>query len=273
VDAPGGPILVFGCGLIGGSAALRWGAARHEVWGYDRRDLQPFVERGGIARQVPIEALPDAAVVVLAASVGRIIAALRELPFRSGQLVTDVGSVKAPVMAAAAALPTGVSFVGGHPMAGSDESGHESAKADLFDGATWALVGAEEPVACVASLVAELGAVPLSCDAAEHDRVVALTSHLPQLLATALAAELEARGEPLSRDLMGQRVRSFLGLAGSSFEAMWRDVLTHNGEEVERALADVVARADQPVEGLAEEFALARRFAAGLPRPLRTPRT
>lgn len=274
-----GPILVFGCGLIGASAAAGWSAAGYEVWGYDRRDLAPLVERGWIAHQVSVEALdsslPEAAVVLLALPVSGILAALRRLPFRAGQLVTDAGSVKAPVIEAAAALPAGVDFVGGHPMAGSEESGYEAARPDLFAGATWALVrsGVDEgarSLARVAALVRALGAEPLVCDAAAHDRVVALTSHLPQLLATALAAELESRDEPLAAALLGPGGRAFLRLAGSSFD-VWRDVLDHNAEEVERALAAVAARAGQPVAALAEEFALARRFAAG--RDVRTRRT
>jgi prephenate dehydrogenase len=262
-----GPVLVVGCGVVGASAAAGWSAAGREVWGYDRRDLTPLVERGWLARQVPMEALdaslPDATVVLLALPVSGILAALRRLPFRAGQLVTDAGSVKVAVMAAAASLPAGVDFVGGHPMAGSEASGYEAARADLFVGVTWALAGADEPSARVASLVAELGATPLLCDAAEHDRVVALTSHLPQLLATALAAELESRGERLASALLGAGGRSFLRLAGSSLE-VWRDVLDHNRDEVDRALAAVAARAGQPVAALTEEFELARRFAARL---------
>ncbi len=259
------PLLVVGCGAVGASAAAGWSAAGHEVWGHDRRDLAALVARGWIARQVPIEALGEAAVVVLALPVTAILAALRRLPFRAGQLVTDVGSVKGVVMAAAAALPAGVELVGGHPFGGSAESGWEAARPDLFAGSTWALVGEDAPVERVAALAAELGATPLRCDAAAHDRVVALTSHLPQLLATALAAELESRDEPLATALLGPGGRAFLRLAGSSF-ALWRDVFGHNGEEVERALAAVAARAAQPVAALEEEFELARRFAARLRR-------
>lgn len=271
-----GPILVLGCGAIGASAAAGWSAKGREVWGYDRRDLAPLLERGWIARQVAADALdeslPEAAVVLLAFPVGGILAALRRLPFRAGQIVSDVGSVKAPVIAAAASLPNGVDFVGGHPMAGSEETGHEGARSDLFVRATWALTtssgerGIDEgdgALARVAALVCELGAVPLLCDAAEHDRVVALTSHLPQLLASALAAELQSRDEPLAEALLGPGGRAFLRLAGSSFD-VWRDVLDANRDDIERALAAVTARAGQPVEALAEEFALARAFAAHL---------
>jgi prephenate dehydrogenase len=270
-----GPILILGCGAIGASAAAGWSGAGHEVWGYDRRDLAPLVERGWMARQVAAESLGEAiaaaAVVLLALPVGAILAALRRLPFRAGQLVTDAGSVKVAVMAAAAALPAGVDFVGGHPIAGSEESGHEAARADLFAGATWALVSSagarpgddDDALARVSHLVRALGAVPFPCDAAEHDRVVALTSHLPQILATTLAAELQSRDETLADALLGPGGRAFLRLAGSSFD-VWRDILDQNADEIERALAAVSARAAQPVEALAEEFALARAFAARL---------
>lgn len=262
MSTPAGPILVLGCGVVGASAAAGWTATGRVVWGVDRRDLGPLIERRWLERQVTVEALPEAAVVVLALPVGGILAALRGLPFRAGQLVTDVGSVKGAVMAAARALPPEVAFVGGHPFGGSERSGFEAARPDLFRGSTWALVGEDEPAARMAALAESLGAVPLRCDAAAHDRVVALTSHVPQLVATAVAAELGGRGdEALAAQLLGPGGRAFLRLAGSSFE-LWRDILAHNQEEVERAFAAVAARAGQPVTALAEEFAAARRFAA-----------
>ena len=209
--------------------------------------------------------------VVLALPVGGILAALRRLPFRAGQLVTDTGSVKGAVMAAAAALPPGVRFVGGHPMAGEARGGFEAARPDLFQGASWALVprpaagesGQAAEAEAVAALVRELGAMPVPCAAGEHDRVVALTSHLPQLLATAVAAELEGRAEPLAAALVGPGGRAFLRLAGSGFE-VWRDILEHNRAEVERALEAVRGRAAQSPHALEEDFAAARRFAERL---------
>ena len=273
-EADASPLLVVGCGLIGASAAAGWSAAGREVWGYDRRDLSPLLERRWLTRQVPVEALPEAAVVLLALPVGGILGALRRLPFRAGQLVTDVGGVKSPVAAAAAALPRGVAFVGGHPLAGSERGGFEAARGDLFAGAAWALVGKGQARRRVAALVRELGARPVFCAAEEHDRAVALTSHLPQLLATAVAAELESRGEALAAELVGPAGRAFLRLAASPWE-VWRDVLEHNGEQVERALAAVHGRAVGPTPALAEEFAAAQRFAVRLRRsgqPVRTRR-
>ena len=177
--------------------------------------------------------------------------------------MTDVGGVKTSVMAAAAALPAGVRFVGGHPMAGAERGGFEAARADLFAGAPWALVGGGPARAAVAALVRQLGARPVACGAEEHDRAVAFTSHLPQLLATALAAELEARGDALAAELVGPAGRDLLRLAASPW-AVWSDVLEHNREEVERALDAVRGRAGQPADALAEEFAAAGRFARRL---------
>ena len=261
---------MLGCGLIGASAAAGWSAAGREVWGHDRRDLAPLVERGWLARRVPIEALAEAPVVFLGLPVGGILGALRRLPFRAGQLVTDAGSVKAAVLAAAAGLPPGVRFVGGHPMAGEARGGFEAARPDLFAGATWALVprapdraAADPDVEAVAALVRALGAEPVPCGAEEHDRVVALTSHLPQLLATAVAAELEGRGEPLGSALVGPGGRAFLRLAGSGFD-VWGDIIEHNRAEVERALEAVRGRAAAAPRGLEEDFAAAQRFARRL---------
>lgn len=261
-DVVDGPVAVLGCGLVGASVAAGLSEAGVEVWGADRRDLSPLVERGRLARQVDPDGVADAAVVVLALPPSGIVAALRRLPFRPGQLVTDVGSVKAPMLDAAAALPPGVDYVGGHPMAGGTTSGFEEARADLFRGAVWVLAAEadEEPRERVAGLARALGAEPLVVESARHDRLVALTSHLPQLLSTALAAELEAVGEPeLVGKLLGPGGRGFLRLAESPFD-LWRDIFHLNEIEVSRALAAVAARAGQPAQGLAEEFAAARRL-------------
>lgn len=137
--AADGPLAVLGCGLVGASVAAGLTAAGREVWGADRRDLGELVECGWMTRQVPPDGVRDAAVVVLALPPSGIVAALRRLEFRPGQLVTDVGSVKAPMLDAAAALPPEVDFVGGHPMAGGTGAGFEAARPDLFHGATWML--------------------------------------------------------------------------------------------------------------------------------------
>lgn len=254
-------IGVLGCGLMGASVAAGLAAAGHPVWGADRRDLGPLVERGWLERQVTADELRDADLVVLAVPPPAICGALARLPFRPGQRVTDLGSVKVPVEKAARRLPEGVAFVGGHPMAGGTGSGWEAARGDLFRGAVWVLstTAAQEHRAVVAALVRRLGAEPVLCEPARHDRLVALTSHLPQLLSTCLAAELESLDDPLVERLLGPGGRDFLRLAKSPWE-LWREILVANRAELARALTAVAARAGQPPETLDGEFAGAQRL-------------
>ncbi|MFP3941854.1 MAG: prephenate dehydrogenase [Thermoanaerobaculia bacterium] len=307
------PVLVLGCGLIGGSIAAGLSGSGMEVWGADRRDLAPLVERRWLARQVPAERVAEAAVVVLALPPSGVLGALARLPFQPGQVVTDTASVKAPVARAAARLPPGVAFVGGHPMAGGTGSGWEAARPDLFRGAAWALSpvdgpppapvpggregrgGGPDPEAArtqVEALVRRLGAEPVTVEPERHDRIVALTSHLPQLLAVALAAELDALdGAPAGSGssegssaaegpspessggsgrpgadvaaLLGPGGRGLLRLAESPYE-LWRDIVALNRDEIARALSAVAARAGLPPDALEEEFTRARETARRL---------
>lgn len=256
-----GPIAVFGCGLVGASLAAAWSAAGEEVWGCDRRDLGVLRRRRWIARQVPPEELARAAVVVLALPPAGIVAALRRYPFRAGQLVTDTGSVKRDIAAAARQLPKGVAFVGGHPLAGGTGAGYESARADLFAGATWVLLpeGAKGARGRVEDLVGRAGAAPVTCGAERHDRILALASHLPQLLSSALAAELQALDDPLAPLLVGPGGADFLRLAQSPY-GLWREILTANRDAVSNALAAVAGRAGVPVECLEADFRSAADF-------------
>lgn len=256
-----GPVGILGCGLVGASVAAGLSAEGVTVWGADRRDLAPLLERGWIERQVEADELADVALVVLALPPAAIRGALARLPFRPGQRVTDTGSVKVPIEKAARRLPEGVRFVGGHPMTGDTGSGFEAARPDLFRGAVWMLstTAPERDRELVGRLVRRLGAEPMLCEPARHDRLVALTSHLPQLLSTALAAELQRADDPLVPRLLGPGGRDFLRLARSPWE-LWGEILTANRDEVSRALTAVAARAGQPPETLEEEFRAAQRF-------------
>lgn len=279
------PVLVLGCGLIGGSVAAGLSESGVEVWGADRRDLAPLVERGWLSRQVPVERIGEAALVVLAVPPSAVLGALARLPFRPGHVVTDTASVKAPVVRAAARLAAGVAFVGGHPMTGGTGSGWEAARPDLFRGAAWALSPVEFSVESrveaprdrtrgtpedargrVEALVRRLGAEPVAVEPERHDRIVALTSHLPQLLAVALASEigaLDGAEDDAWAALLGPGGQGLLRLAESPYE-LWRDILALNRDEVARALAAVAARAGLPPDALEEEFTRARETAREL---------
>jgi prephenate dehydrogenase len=156
---------------------------------------------------------------------------------RAGLVVTDVGSVKVPIVREAAALGL-TSFVGGHPMAGTERRGFGASSPDLFRGAPWWIVRASDPRATrvVRALVRATGARPLTISAAEHDRVVAFLSHVPQVTSWALLAA--ARADPV--------VRRYLSAAGPGFRDMtrlahsprglWGEILRENAPEVARAL-------------------------------------
>lgn len=258
-------VAVLGCGLIGASVAGALSCAGHPVVGADRRDLTPLIERGWITRQVDADDLAEADVVFLALPPSGVIGALRRLPFRVGQIVTDVVSVQHPVEEAARSLDPGIRFVAGHPMAGGTGSGFEAAREDLFRDAVWVLSEAADPEAreTVAVLVRRMGAEPLAVDGAHHDRIVALTSHLPQLLSTALAAEMDGLDDPLTDKLLGPGGRDFLRLARSPY-GFWKDVFQLNEEAVSQALTAVTSRAGQSSHTLEDEFAAARRFLRSL---------
>lgn len=214
--------LVVGLGLIGGSIALR---LRERGWRvrYDdpHVDTEEF-ERGD-----------DAPLVVIATPVDVAIEQVKQP--RSG-VVTSVCSVMQPLRDAASGR-----FVAGHPLAGSEQSGFAAARADLFDGKRW-FVDADDPQ--VEELVRDCGAIADRVDAAEHDEAVALTSHLPQVLSTALAAMLAEREELLR--FAGSGLKTFLRLAGSD-GAVWTPVIDANrvqiaghAEELERVVRRIL---------------------------------
>lgn len=193
-------IAILGTGLIGTSIGLGLKAANRdslEVVGFDRfRDHAQAAERVKAvdrALRDPGEAVRGAGLVILAVP----ILAIRELmeqiarDLEPGAIVTDTGSTKAEVMRwARDYLPSTVSFVGGHPMAGKTEAGPGAAEATLFQGARWAIVptthASEDAVDVVAGLAHQLGATPMFMDAEEHDAYVAAISHLPLMAATAM---------------------------------------------------------------------------------------
>jgi len=181
-------------------------------------------------------------VVLLAQPIGRIVAMIEEMAPDLGPntLVTDAGSTKAQICAAAARFLPPEQFLGGHPMAGKESRGASSADGGLFRGRTWVLT--RESDHPFAGWVRKIGAQILVLGPEEHDRTVALTSHLPQLLATALGCTV---GAGLERDEQlragGPGLIDMTRLALSSFD-MWNDILATNAEPVDGALAAIIAR-------------------------------
>jgi prephenate dehydrogenase len=235
---------IAGLGLIGGSMARGLTAAGWRVLGVDRpRPLRAALRAGAIARGFDslAEAAAEVDVVVLAAPPRANLALLRALARLTPppRVVTDVGSVKAPICAAARALGL-TGFVGGHPMAGRERGGFAASTPDLFAGRTWVLTpGAPVPAAALRTaraLARALGARVVTLDAAAHDRAVAFVSHLPQLASWALRAA--AAGDPVAARhlrVAGPGFADMTRLARSP-RALWRQILGENGTEVKRAL-------------------------------------
>jgi len=189
---------IVGLGLIGGSVGLALrGKGTYRVVGYDKdektraRALKLGICDSSSESLASIAGLSD--ILVIAVPTGAIPeVALEAARFmRPGSVLTDVGSAKAPTLAKIReGLIDGISYVGGHPMAGSERSGLEAASAALFRGAVWALtadLADERALGKVVSLVRACGAEPLLVEAGQHDEAVAFTSHLPYFLALSLA--------------------------------------------------------------------------------------
>ena len=240
-----GRVAILGLGLIGGSLglALRERGLAEEVAGYDPLPgrVQRARERGVIAdvADSPAEAVRGADLVVLAAPVGAMRALLAAIApaLDTRALVTDTGSVKRPVCAAAAELlPNPVRFVGGHPMAGREQQGIEAADPALFAGAVWCLTPDRttdgSALSRVEALVRALGAMPRTLDADWHDVLVGGVSHLPIAAATALVATIAA--DPAGSEALELAAGGFRDTTrvASGDKIMARDILLANADNI-----------------------------------------
>jgi prephenate dehydrogenase len=239
-------VAIVGTGLIGASVGLA--AKRHgaTVVGFDedRAVAEVAAERGAVDEVAGTlgEALRDAELAVVAVPVSRLAGRVRAVLEASGEActVTDVGSTKAAVCAAADGSPR---FIGGHPVCGSEARGPEHASADLFDGATWFLapLPQSEPdrYRLVHGFVGELGATPVAVDPSAHDRLVALTSHLPHVLANVLVNQAGSTRIDGHRPLSsaGGSLRDMTRVAGAN-PRIWVDIFLENAEALRAGLAE-----------------------------------
>jgi prephenate dehydrogenase len=237
-------VAIVGTGLIGASfgLALRGAGFDGSIVGVSsERALADAVACGAIDRGAPLaEAVAGADLVFLSQTIGRILDTVRHLDglVRPGALVTDAGSTKCEIVDAARQALTRGQFLGGHPMAGKETRGAAAADAGLFRGRIWVLTPDERaeldtPAArAFRGWLERIGARVVVLGAEEHDRVVALTSHLPQLASTALGAVL---AETAHIEVSGSGLADMTRLALSSYD-LWRDILATNSEAVDRAL-------------------------------------
>ena len=280
-----GTVAVVGTGLIGGSLALALRRAGLRVQGYDADPgtLSRALSRGAIDQAAPsmADAYAGADVAFVAVTVSAVAGAVAAALEAGVGAVSDVGSVKAPVVRAVEAkVGAGASrFVGGHPMAGSaGEEGIEGADADLFLGAAWVLTPTPdtEPGAftAVRDLVALTGAKIMAVDPELHDDLVAIVSHLPHLAASAvmhLAADDDANHDTLLR-LAGGNFRALTRVSGRS-AGIWPDICVENRAAILHILdryMKELARVRELVEAaerapLLDFFEIARAEVSNLP--------
>ena len=248
--------VIIGIGMMGGSLALalRERGLASRIIGIDRSEtaLNLALKSGAIDAGTTdlTSGVRDADVIVFATPVPLLPAQLEIVApcVRPDALITDIGSVKGRIVAAGQRL-FGPRFVGGHPMAGSERSGFGAAKADLFEGAAWAIVRAapfdletDEPARRLAAFVSALGANPIAMDAERHDRIVALVSHLPHLLSFAFANSVkDSPDSELARRMAGGSYRDMMRVSAADPE-LWRGIFHENRAALRNALTEWEAR-------------------------------
>ncbi|MGA2149182.1 MAG: prephenate dehydrogenase [Bryobacteraceae bacterium] len=273
-------VTIIGTGLIGASfgLALRRAGFDGAILGVSSpAALSDALACGAIDRGAPLaEAVAAADLVFLSQAIGRILDTIRHLGplVKPGALVTDAGSTKCEIVDVARQVLTRCQFLGGHPMAGKESRGARAADAELFRGHPWALTP-DDPHELETPAAREfrrwldrMGAriAVLDCDA--HDRLVARTSHVPQLASTALGAVLEMQWQGALPPLYGPGLMDMTRLALSSYD-LWRDILATNSDHIDRALGDYIQELEHLRENLRtrqmqEEFGKGAAFAKRL---------
>ena len=279
-------IAILGTGLLGTSVglALRAAGFRGAITGWNRspEGAQTALSMGAVDSIAadPLQAARASQVVLLAVPIYATLDYMEKLAGELGSehLVTDVGSTKAQITAAAGRLfntPERAAFLPGHPMAGKERGGAALGDANLFRGAVWLFTDdptwqrsphSAELVKGWREWVAAMGSKTLDLDSARHDELVAWVSHLPQFVATALSALLEEEvGDAPELKDVGGRALSEMTRLGASPYSMWRDIAYTNTEAVQAALLALEQRLAHLRENLRtpelrEEFEQANRF-------------
>jgi len=264
-------VTIAGVGLIGGSFALALRKAGFEgriIGVSSARTIEAALARDVLQEALPLEqAAAQSDVVFLSQPIEQILDTLGVVDrhVRPGTLITDAGSTKAAIVERASHTIHRGRFAGGHPMAGKEARGVEAADADLFRGRPYVLTSPDPELE---RWIQKIGARLVVLDAAEHDRLVALVSHLPQLLSTALAGAFA--NDPAAMRIAGPAAVDMTRLAMSPYD-IWRDIFSTNAGEIDAALANFIARLQQMRAHLRADAAMAREFdkAADAARALR----
>jgi prephenate dehydrogenase len=254
-------VTVAGVGLIGGSfaLALRQAGFQGKIIGVSSpATIRAALDRGAIDEALPLaEAAAQSDVIYLAQPIANILETLNVVDnaVRPGTLITDAGSTKRAIVERAGRTIHRGRFVGGHPMAGKEARGVQSADANLFQSRPYVLTGSD---ATLEYWIKKIGARLVKLDAAEHDRLVAVVSHLPQLLSTALASSIA--DVPQAARVAGPAAVDLTRLALSPYD-IWRDIFATNSVEIDRVIRDAIARLQNLRENLLSERDMQATFA------------
>lgn len=268
-------VAIAGVGLIGGSFGLALRAAGYagRIVGVSRpATIGKAIDRGAIDSGVSLEeAAAEADLLFLSQPVSIILETLEKLggKLKPGSLVTDAGSTKRRICECGERYLGADHFLGGHPMAGKENSGVEAAEARLFRDRPWLVTpcgGTDKPGSPLSreflTWLERIGARTKICSPEEHDRWVARSSHLPQMISTALARSLGARAD---RDAVlsaaGPGLASMTRLALSSWD-IWKDILATNGDYIFEALSEFQAELNRS-SGKLDSGALEQVFRQG----------
>lgn len=238
-------VSILGVGLIGGSfaLALRKAGFRGRIIGVSSKAaIDAALARGAIGEALPLaEAAVASDFIYLAQPIERILRTIDVIDAHAqpGALITDAGSTKRTIVERASGAIRRARFVGGHPMAGKESSGVEHADADLFRGRPYVLTSREPELE---SWIERIGARVVVLDPEEHDRLVAVTSHLPQLISTALASVIGAEAD--AAKVAGPAAMDLTRLALSPYE-IWRDIFATNAGPVDAALRAFIAKLEE----------------------------
>lgn len=254
--ATAGPVRIVGTGLLGASIGLSLTTRGVDVVLHDSSRTALALARDVGAGRLPSDGDGAMRLVVVAAPpdvTAEVVIA--ELAAHPEAIVTDVASVKGAVLDELVAAGADLSrYVGSHPMAGRERSGPTAARADLFAGRPWVIAGSghssEDAVLAVRQLAVDLGATPVAMEAREHDAAVAVVSHVPQVIASLVAARL-ADAPAAALDLSGQGLRDVTRIA-SSDAPLWTSILAANATAVRSVLMDLRSDLDVVIDALAD---------------------
>jgi prephenate dehydrogenase len=244
-------IGIVGLGLIGGSIALAATAAGHDVCGTDAQEstIEKLLEANAISYACDLRDMTTKCDLIILCTPARTTVELVGEALSGNALVTDVASVKEPITHIVESLGADKAdrFIGGHPMAGSEQSGFDAARDDLFNGKMWILVPPESNslrhLPIVEEFVSSLGAEHCILSAQQHDRLVAYISHLPQFASLALmdlAVDKSVDNEILLR-LAGGGFRDMTRIAAGNVN-MWLDIAQDNAAEIVSSLNSYIER-------------------------------